>query len=98
MTDNSEYAALLDPFTERELEILHLMDDGLDNRSISERLFLSRETVKWYVRQIYSKLDVHSQAEALERARAASLGHGRRQRDERALAQSPRRDDIICRS
>ena len=72
MKDDTEYA-LLDPFTERELEVLRLMDDGLDNRSISERLFLSRETVKWYVRQIYSKLHVHSRAEALERARALRL-------------------------
>ena len=52
---------LTDPLTERELEILKLMADGLTNSEIAERLYVTLATVKWYKKQIYSKLDVHSQ-------------------------------------
>lgn len=64
---------LADPLTERELDVLRLMMDGNTNGQISEKLFLSATTVKWYVRQIYSKLDAHSRHQALERAQRLQL-------------------------
>ena len=64
---------LADPLTERELDILRQMVEGLSNREIAQRLVISAGTVKWYVGQIYSKLDVHSRIQAIERARQLHL-------------------------
>lgn len=58
---------------ERELEILRLVADGLNSREIAQRLHLGVTTIRWYLRQIYSKLDVHSRSEALARAKALNL-------------------------
>lgn len=63
---------LAEPLTERELDILRLMVAGLNNQEIARQLVLSAGTVKWYVNQIYVKLDVHSRRQAIERA--AQLG------------------------
>jgi LuxR family maltose regulon positive regulatory protein len=54
--------------TEREIEVLRLYIAGLTNAAIARRLFVSQNTVKWYAKNIYRKLDVHSRAEALARA------------------------------
>ncbi|MBL8130711.1 MAG: protein kinase [Anaerolineae bacterium] len=64
---------LVDALTEREIEVMRLVVEGLTNGQICERLVLSPETVKWYMRQIYSKLDVHSRQQAIERALALRL-------------------------
>ena len=52
-------------FTERELDIMRLMAQDLTNHDIAARLALSIKTVRWYLRQIYSKLDVHSRDDAI---------------------------------
>src|SRR5437868_6395108 len=65
-----------DQLTQRELEILRLAADGLTNKAISEQLFIAFETVKWYLKQIYSKLHVTSRIEAISVARAAGLLDG----------------------
>ncbi|MEZ4669908.1 MAG: LuxR C-terminal-related transcriptional regulator [Anaerolineae bacterium] len=62
-----------DLLTERELEILRLTADGLNSREVAERIYLSVTTVRWYVRQIYSKLNVHGRAELISRARELEL-------------------------
>ncbi len=54
------------PLSEREVEILRLMAAGLKTPEIAAELFLSKNTVKWYLKEIYSKLNVHSRAEALD--------------------------------
>jgi non-specific serine/threonine protein kinase len=59
--------------TEREIEILRLVADGLNSREIAEALVLSVGTVRWYIKEIYSKLDAHSRAQALARAKALKL-------------------------
>jgi predicted ATPase/DNA-binding CsgD family transcriptional regulator len=64
---------VLEPLTERELEILRLIAEGLSNREIAEELFVALGTVKWYNKQIYSKLGVHSRTAAVVRARGARL-------------------------
>ena len=64
---------LLDPLTERELEVLRLIAAGLSNREIADRLVLALSTVKSYVNTIYSKLQVQSRTQAVARARALHL-------------------------
>src|SRR5438270_5736892 len=65
--------SLLDPLTERELEVLRLIAAGLSNRAIAARLVLALSTVKSYVNTIYSKLQVESRTQAVARARALHL-------------------------
>ena len=49
----------------REIEVLQLVADGLVNREIGERLFLSEETVKSHVRHLLAKLQARSRAHAV---------------------------------
>ncbi|HLX56710.1 MAG TPA: LuxR C-terminal-related transcriptional regulator, partial [Ktedonobacteraceae bacterium] len=65
--------SLLDPLTERELEVLRLIAAGLSNRAIAARLVLALSTVKSYVNTIYGKLQVESRTQAVARARALHL-------------------------
>ena len=51
--------------TGREIEVLQLISDGLVNREIGERLFLSEETVKSHVRHLLAKLQARSRAHAV---------------------------------
>jgi DNA-binding NarL/FixJ family response regulator len=52
----------------RELEVLTLVAQGLNNRAIGEALFISENTVKNHIRNIHEKLQVHSRMEAVVRA------------------------------
>src|SRR5205823_5409743 len=60
-----------DQLTQRELEILRLIAEGLNNQAIAGRLFLTLGTVKWYLKQIYSKLGVSSRTQAIAAVRAS---------------------------
>ena len=51
--------------TNREVEVLQLISDGLVNREIGTRLFLSEETVKSHVRHLLAKLQARSRAHAV---------------------------------
>jgi LuxR family maltose regulon positive regulatory protein len=62
-------AELIEPLSERELEVLQLVAQGLTNREIASRLFLSVNTVKAHTRNIYGKLGVHNRTQAVARAR-----------------------------
>jgi two-component system, NarL family, response regulator LiaR len=54
--------------TERELEVLGLMVQGLNNVEIAEKLFISRSTVKFHVAAILAKMNVTNRVEAVARA------------------------------
>jgi LuxR family maltose regulon positive regulatory protein len=58
----------LGTFSDREMEILRLIQEGHSNQKIGERLFLSLSTVKWHNQNIFSKLDVQRRTEAVARA------------------------------
>jgi LuxR family maltose regulon positive regulatory protein len=64
---------LLEPLSRRELEVLHLMAQGLSNQEICERLFLALDTVKGHNRKIFDKLQVQRRTEAVARARELGL-------------------------
>ena len=57
------------PLHQREVQILNLLGLGLRNREIGQRLFISEETVKWYLKKIYETLQVSNRTHALVRAR-----------------------------
>jgi len=52
----------------RELQVLHYVSEGLNNREIAEKLFLSEGTIKNYISIIYSKLNVHDRIKASKKA------------------------------
>lgn len=64
---------LVEPLTERELEILRLMVSGIGNREIAQALELREGTVKNHVSSIFSKLSVIDRTKAVLRAIAAGL-------------------------
>jgi DNA-binding CsgD family transcriptional regulator len=64
---------LVEPLSERELEMLPRVAVGLSNREIAEELYLSTNTVKVHTNHVYSRLNVHSQMQAAERARGLGL-------------------------
>ncbi|AOZ93883.1 LuxR C-terminal-related transcriptional regulator [Paenibacillus crassostreae] len=64
---------LIEPLSERELNILKLISQGLSNHEISERLFLALSTVKGHNRIIFDKLEVQRRTEAVARARELGL-------------------------
>jgi len=59
---------LLDPLTDRELQILELLQERLSNNEIAVQLVISPGTVKGHTIKIYQKLDVNSRRQAVERA------------------------------
>lgn len=59
--------------TERELEVLELVAEGLSNKEIAGRLFVSVNTVKTHLSRLYSKMDVNRRTEAVEKARTLSI-------------------------
>jgi LuxR family transcriptional regulator, maltose regulon positive regulatory protein len=64
---------LIEPLSQREMEVLRLIAQGFSNREIGERLFLALDTVKGHNRRIYDKLQVQSRTEAVARARELGL-------------------------
>jgi LuxR family maltose regulon positive regulatory protein len=65
--------ALLEPLSERELEILRLIAAGRSNPEIAELLYLSLNTIKWHAKNLYGKLNVGSRIEAVARAQELEL-------------------------
>ncbi len=71
---NSVSGSLLpDPISERELEVLRLLADGLSNPEIADRLYLSVGTIKVHVRNIFGKLGVGSRTQAVTQAQKLKL-------------------------
>jgi DNA-binding NarL/FixJ family response regulator len=57
------------PLSKRETEILRMITDGKKRSEIAEELFIELETVKSHIKNIYTKLDVHSRSKAIHIAR-----------------------------
>jgi LuxR family maltose regulon positive regulatory protein len=70
--DQSE---LIEPLSEREIEVLQLIAEGLTNQEICSRLYVALNTVKTHTRNIYAKLGAHTRTQAVARGRAFGLIH-----------------------
>ena len=65
VTMKREREQLIAQFTPRELDILHLLAEGLDTTAMSQRLGIAPHTVEWHVRHVIEKLQVHSKLQAV---------------------------------
>jgi LuxR family maltose regulon positive regulatory protein len=72
-TEASAASTLVEPLTERELEVLRLLAAGLSNREIAEQLVVSLGTAKAHIHHIFGKLDVSSRIQAASRGRELGL-------------------------
>ncbi len=70
---SQQQQGLLDPLSERELEVLHLIGEGASNNDIAEQLVIAVSTVKRHVTNIFAKLDVSNRTQAVARARQLGL-------------------------
>jgi DNA-binding CsgD family transcriptional regulator len=59
--------------SDRELEILLLIAEGLSNRDIADRLYISTNTVKTHISNLFSKLDVNRRTQAIKKARSLKI-------------------------
>ena len=61
--------ALVEPLSDRELDVLCLMAEGLKYKEVAERLCISLNTVRSHTKAIYGKLNVRNRTRAIEKAR-----------------------------
>ncbi len=66
-------SSMIEPLSQREMEVLELIAKGLSNKEIGQKLFLALDTVKGYNRRIFEKLQVQRRTEAIARARELDL-------------------------
>ena len=64
---------LADPLTNRELDVLDLLDQRLSNKEIAAKLFISTTTVKGHLQNIYGKLNVKKRHDAVEKAKGIGI-------------------------
>lgn len=64
---NGHASVYTEPLTHREVDILHCLVDGLSNNEIADRLCLAPSTIKWYIRQLNSKLRTENREAIIER-------------------------------
>ena len=72
MTINNDYDHI-EPLTDREVDILRLKVERQSNKEIANALSLSHNTVRWYISQIYAKIDVKDRSELIERVNELGL-------------------------
>jgi LuxR family maltose regulon positive regulatory protein len=65
--------SLIDPLSEREVEVLHLLPTNLTSPEMAEALYIGVNTVRSHIKSIYSKLGVHKRSEAVSNARELGL-------------------------
>ena len=66
-------SGFVEPLSEREIEVLQLIAEGLTNQEVANRLYLSLHTVKVHARNIYGKLGVKNRTEAVVKARTLGI-------------------------
>ncbi|HET6486363.1 MAG TPA: LuxR C-terminal-related transcriptional regulator [Spirochaetia bacterium] len=63
----------VEPLSAREVKVLTLLSQGLSNKEVAAKLYLSVRTVKWYTSNIYGKLGVSSRTQAIAKARQLEI-------------------------
>ncbi len=71
--DHSFPPLLIEPLSDREMEVLHLMAEDLSYKEIADQIMVSLNTVRTHVKHIYSKLMVHKRSQAIAKARELHL-------------------------
>jgi LuxR family maltose regulon positive regulatory protein len=69
----SSVSGLVEALSERELEVLQLIAEGLTNKEIASRLYLSLNTIKVHTRNIYGKLGVRNRTQAVTKAKSLGI-------------------------
>ncbi len=64
---------MVESLSERELDVLRLIAEGLSNQEIAQRLVVSLRTVKWHAGNIYGTLGVKNRTQAVAKARSLSI-------------------------
>jgi LuxR family maltose regulon positive regulatory protein len=64
---------LVEPLTNREIDIMEMLDQRMQNKEIAEKLFISNETVKSHLKNIYQKMNVSSRREAVDAAKSLGI-------------------------
>ena len=72
-TSNTRSAALVEPLSDRELQVLRLIAEGLSNQEIAAQLIIAPSTIKTHINNIYGKLGAQSRTRAVARARELNL-------------------------
>ncbi|MRR31825.1 response regulator transcription factor, partial [bacterium] len=66
-------AAMVESLSERELEVLRMLETSMDSNEIAGKLFIAVSTVRTHIKKIYAKLGVSRRMEAIQRARELGL-------------------------
>ncbi len=69
--EGSRFSHLLGVLSPREVEVLELIAQGLGNKEIARRLFVSPSTVQYYLRRMFTVMEVHTRSELLAKAHAS---------------------------
>ena len=72
-SDEPSATVLIEPLSEREVQVLACLADGCSNTEIAQKLVISLTTVKWHTTHIYAKLGVKNRVEAINRARSLGI-------------------------
>ncbi|MGB4465734.1 MAG: response regulator transcription factor [Eubacteriales bacterium] len=64
---------MIEPLTERETEVLNLIAEGMSNKEIANKLEITLNTVKGYIKNIYDKLGVNRRVQVVNRAKQLKL-------------------------
>jgi DNA-binding NarL/FixJ family response regulator len=75
-SQNNHHQENLEELTSREVEVLAHLSTGATNREIGERLFISENTVKVHLHNIFKKMDFYNRREAIRYAKSQGLGNG----------------------
>jgi LuxR family maltose regulon positive regulatory protein len=73
VSSRSSSKSITEPLTERELQVLRLLNTHLSSREIASELFISANTTRSHIKNIYSKLNVHRRKDAVTRAMEMEL-------------------------
>jgi len=73
LPESDQALRLVEPLSEREVAVLHCLAEGLNSPQIAQKLFISTNTVRTHLNNIYGKLDVHNRTQAILKSRALGL-------------------------